>query len=196
MIVFLINTFLSSVLNHAPDLRKNESMEHNDSRKQVASASDKASRYFSDLQHLRKKFWERYRHLLIPMIRTQIQKSGTKRLTRTATNLGLRQTKRADSGFLHVKRADSRSTLRPMASSKQDEHLSSSIMNDFEVLMDSRLKPTKKSNFEKMRRFGRSSLPTSFEGMEDVRVKNDPFKNKIGKDVSMVHFLAYSLLSK
>ena len=171
-------------------------MEHNDSGKQVASASDKASRYFSDLQHLRKKFWERYRHLLIPMIRTQIQKSGTKRLTRTATNLGLRQTKRAPSRFLPVKRSDSRLTLRPVASSKKDEHLSSSIMNDFEVLMDSRLKPTKKSHFEKMRRFGRSSLPTSFEGMEDVRVKNDPFKNKIGKDVSMVHFLAYSLLSK
>ena len=64
------------------------------SGKPVFSASDKAAQYFGNLQHSRKQFWVRYRHLLLPMIRTQIQKSARTRRTRTATSLKFRQTKR------------------------------------------------------------------------------------------------------
>ena len=64
-------------------------------RKPEISASGKAARYFVNLQRSRKQFWEKYRHLLLPIIRTQIQNSGrTGRIRKAAMEKKLRPTKK------------------------------------------------------------------------------------------------------
>ena len=200
------------MLNHAPDLRKNDTT-ISEFRRTETSASGKAARYFTDLQHLRKRFWERYRHVLIPIIRTQIQQSGVKRLTQTTTNLGLRQTKKSDKTE-NLKRAILNFGLRS-TKRKRSGDVGSSIINDFEDFVDPEEKKFKRYQFDHLMRFGRSTIKKRPEDMfvrmlrsanekrpDDMFVrmlrsgmKNEP-KNKNKKDVSMMHFLAYSLLGK
>ena len=182
-----------------------------DPRKLSASASDKASRYFTDLQHLRKKFWERYRHLLIPMIRTQIEKSGIKRLTRTATSHGLRQTKRSGEAprSNYPKERQATSFIIPKTSPLAAQIVRSwgiwgHGIQPFKKLQN----PNRSYPFGKFQRFGRSKIGTpstktkSSEGMT-IRVTKSgrtkgvkaPENNK-EKLPSVLHYLAYSVLRK
>ena len=227
-------------MNHAPDLRKNESA-FNDPRYSTPSPSDKASRYFIDLQHLRKKFWERYRHLLIPMIRKQAQKSGIKRVENTATSLGLRQTKRSSketfsdipfnrqppfmqqNGVQTPKRNNiGRFILSTYSDKGEDEKVSYlAPMASWKTrsFRPTRAKITKKwqqgrnikkwdetsqepddpnRNFDMTRwqRFGRSSgAANSVKTAPISKRSKAPEQNKDG-DISMMHYLAYSLLCK
>ena len=88
-----LNSFLYLVFKPSPTVGKITSPLRY-SKKPAFSASDKAARYFVDLQHSRKHFWEMYRHILLPMIRTQIQNSARTRRTRTDTSIKFRQAKR------------------------------------------------------------------------------------------------------
>ena len=189
------------MLNHAPDLRKNETLVQ-DRRNSSASASDNASRYFTDLQHLRKKFWERYRHLLIPMIRTQIEKSGIKRLTRTATSHGLRQTKRSGeasrSNFLEEFRAPS--VIIPKMSPLTNQIGRSWGIWGYKVY------PNTSYPLGKFHRFGRSKTPilrprpsskkTSSEGITKAVKSGEVPESTKEKIPSVLKYLAYSVLSK
>jgi hypothetical protein len=191
------------VLNHAPDLRKNESLSQ-DARKLTASASDKAARYFTDLQHLRKKFWERYRHLLIPMIRTRIENSGGKRLTRTATSHGLRQTKR--SYWTSTRSAVPFGIKSPNTNKSKTKEIRRrswfpgfGFYNQGIRLYKKSMKldnPNGPYPFDKLVRLGKSSQTTNSEG-EAHTLKNRKLpKNMKEENPSMLHFIAYSLLRK
>ena len=172
----------------------------------AASASDKASRYFTDLQHLRKKFWERYRHLLIPMIRTRIENSGGKRLTRTATSHGLRQTKRS---WISTRAATPfgirLSMMKNTVKSKNRETQKNSWfpgygVRDYGIRLYKRSMKLKDPNgaypFERLVRLGRSPKRTISEGMAHPSKNRKLPKNMKERNPSMLHYLAYSLLRK
>ena len=182
------------MLNHAPDLRKNESLLQ-DPRKWTSSASDKASRYFTDLLHLRKKFWERYRHLLIPMIRTQIEKSGTKRLTTTATSHKLRQTKRSEAAT----RSNSPFGIRSPNSinSNIPETLRRSWgLWGFGIRPKDSIRLKKTITLEGLQRYGRSPKDTNSKAMaETFKNRKLPKNNKVG-NISVLQYLAHSLFRK
>ena len=227
-------------MNHAPDLRKNETG-LDDLRSSTPSPSDKASRYFIDLQHLRKKFWERYRHLLIPMIRKQAQKSGIKRIATTATSLGLRQTKKRSSdseNFSDFRRPpfalesqlqnpkrnpmarfmssssdnfgeDERAAyLPPMASWKTRTFKPPAYQVSKKWQMGRNIKkwdetqseddPNRNFQMERWQRFGRSlGKPKDNRGVANsISKRGSTAPNKSKDDISMMHYLAYSLLCK
>lgn len=187
------------VLNHAPDLRKNDSLLQ-EPKKLTATASDKASRYFADLQHLRKKFWERYRHLLIPMIRTRIENSGGKRLTRTATSHGLRQTKR--SGVSTRSAANFGNKRLLWFPGPNGFRYPRHGIRLYRLYKKSDTGPIKMDDpngaypFERLLRMGRSPTKTISEGMAQT-FKNRKLPQNMNKaNPSIMHYLAYSLLSK
>ena len=210
-LIFIFN----KVLNHAPDFPKNETS-LSDLKHPLfsASASDKPARYFTDLQHLRKKFWERYRHILIPMIQTQLKKSGIEELSRTSTNLGLRQTKRA----ANAKRASINFGNIPMWNSNQfdlelpPKYLSSETFSKFlRLLRESRTKehnqihpgpttmdrpPTNRSILQRSAMFGRPSMLTDSPGMVETPMKGNVAKSKDVGDISKMYFLGHSFLCK
>ena len=146
------------------------------------SASNKAANYFTGLQHMRKKLWDKYRHLLIPMIRTQIGQSGTQRMVKTSKNLGLRQTKRLDD----LKTSNLHLALRSTKRSRNLDNLPSESINGLEDFRGYQSKPWKRYQFESLNRFGRSGpKPTT---------QKHVMRENLNADSSMMNYFAYSLL--